>query len=486
MKRKLLSLIVLSTLTIVGCNNGNNQQQPQVTQPPATIDVLKSNTDNKNQLQLPNFVSLVKQVGNTVVNVTAEIPSQNNVAQVDPLAELFGRFGQGIPIPKPQNQIKRSMGSGFIISKDGYILTNSHVVDGAKKITVKTSDKQELEAKLVGNDPKTDIALLKVNATNLPAVKIGNPDNLEVGEWVAAIGAPFGFTNTVTQGIVSAKGRNLPDDTYVPFIQTDVPINPGNSGGPLFNLNGEVVGINSQIYSRSGGYMGISFSIPIDIAMNIAEQLKKFGKAAHGQLGVQVQVVTDELAKSFGLKSASGALVAQVLPDSAAQKAGVKTGDIILKVDGKDVADSMSLPLMIGSKAPNTEVKLEIYRNHQYITLTAKLKDGQATSNKNKPNDNNKDSNSADTLKLDKFGITISNLDADDKSQLKITSGVAITAVSGVAEMAGLMTGDVILSINNQSVSNVKIAKELLDKKTTVALLILRNNQQMFVTISVN
>ena len=331
MKRKLLSLIVLSTLTIVGCNNGNNQQQPQVTQPPATIDVLKSNTDNKNQLQLPNFVSLVKQVGNTVVNVTAEIPSQNNVAQVDPLAELFGRFGQGIPIPKPQNQIKRSMGSGFIISKDGYILTNSHVVDGAKKITVKTSDKQELEAKLVGNDPKTDIALLKVNATNLPAVKIGNPDNLEVGEWVAAIGAPFGFTNTVTQGIVSAKGRNLPDDTYVPFIQTDVPINPGNSGGPLFNLNGEVVGINSQIYSRSGGYMGISFSIPIDIAMNIAEQLKKFGKAAHGQLGVQVQVVTDELAKSFGLKSASGALVAQVLPDSAAQKAGVKTGDIILE-----------------------------------------------------------------------------------------------------------------------------------------------------------
>ncbi len=483
MKKKLLGLMVLSTLVVMGCNNGNDQQT-QVSAQNLAINVAKD--DVKNQIQLPNFVSLVKQVGNTVVNVTAEIPSQNNAVQLDPFADLFGKFGQAIPTPKPQNQIKRSMGSGFIISKDGYILTNSHVVDGAKKITVKTTDKQELEAKLIGNDPKTDIALLKVNANNLPVAKIGDPDKLEVGEWVAAIGAPFGFTNTVTQGIVSAKGRNLPDDSYVPFIQTDVPINPGNSGGPLFNLNGAVVGINSQIYSRSGGYMGISFSIPIDIAMNIAEQLKKFGKAAHGQLGVQVQAVTDGLAKSFGLKSVTGALVAQVIPGSAADKVGVKTGDIILKVDGKDVADSMSLPLMIGSKAPNTEVKLDIYRDHKNITLMAKLKDGQSAVNGNSSSDNDKNLNNADVLKLDKFGITISNLDADDKKQLKITSGVAITATNGVAEMAGLMTGDVILSVNNQSVNNVKMVKELLGNTTTAALLILRNNQQMFVTISVN
>lgn len=483
MRKKLLYVLILSSLIGTSCSKSetpitaaSNKSASQ------TIEVIKSQPKSSNQIQLPNFAKLVKEVGNTVVNITAETTVQANDPNIDPFFELFRQFGQPIPRTRPQPRVKTSMGSGFIISKDGYILTNAHVVDMAKKITVKTTDKREFQAKLVGLDAKTDIALLKVDANNLNAVRIGDPNKLEVGEWVAAIGAPFGFDNTVTQGIVSAKGRNIAADTIVPFIQTDVPINPGNSGGPLFNLNEEVVGINSQIYSRSGGYMGISFSIPIDIAINIANQLKAHGHATHGMLGVQVQAVTAQLAQSFGLKAPTGALVAQVLPNSAAAKAGLKPGDIILQVDGKDVSDSANLPLIIGSKHPGEVVTLLVFRNKQDITIKAILSgDGQKEDNKSKTNVQKSDN----SIKLDKFGITISNLDEKLKQQLNINNGVIITNAENVAMMAGLQPNDIILAVENKDITNVNQVKDILQGKNLAAFLIMRDNQRMYVTINV-
>ncbi len=434
----------------------------------------------KNNTQLPNFIHLVKLVGNTVVNITAEATMNGNEAQMDPFFELFKQFGGQIPIPKPQPQIKIAMGSGFIISSDGYILTNAHVVDGAKKIIVKTTTKQELIAKLIGLDKKTDIALLKVNVNNLPFVKIGNPAQLEVGEWVAAIGAPFGFDNSVTQGIVSAKGRNLPDDNYIPFIQSDVPVNPGNSGGPLFNLNGEVVGINSQIYSRSGGYMGISFSIPIDIAMNISNQLKQYGKVSHGQLGVQVQLVTQNLAKSFGLNSTNGALVAQIVPSQAAQKAGIMVGDIITKVDNQTIVDSASLPLIIGSKHPNDIVIIEVFRNHKYFTFKVKLGGNDDGQDKKNTEDDKKN-----ILDITKFGLKLRDINPTEQEQLRLKSAVIVNASEGIAQMAGIMARDIILSINNSKVNNISEINKLISNQNTITLLILRDGQQMFISLSI-
>ena len=329
------------------------------------------------QMQLPSFTRLVKQVGSSVVNITADVsvagPRQQQLPPIDPNDPFYQFFSHTFP-NQQQRTVQKSFGSGFILSDDGYILTNAHVVAGAKKIIVKTTDKQELVAKLVGTDPKIDIALLKVNGKDLQAVKIGDPGKLEIGEWVAAIGAPFGFENTVTQGIVSAKGRNLPDDNYVPFIQSDVPINPGNSGGPLFNLDGEVVGINSQIYSRSGGYMGLSFSIPIDIAMNAVAQLKQSGRVQHGLLGVQARLLTQEETKSLGLDG--GALVAGVVRGSSGERAGIRPGDVILEVGGTAINSSNSLPLLIGSKKPGDTVPLLIYRNGAEIGLNARLGGG--------------------------------------------------------------------------------------------------------------
>lgn len=482
MKIKQVVLISLISALTVSCKISSDQDS----QTKPSMQVVKETTVNKDQLKLPNFIGLVKQVGNTVVNITAD--SSQAVTMFgqnmnDPFYEFFKRFAPQVP---EQQQLRRSMGSGFIISTDGYILTNAHVVNGAKKITVKINDKREFVAKLIGIDQKTDIALLKVNATNLPAVKIGDSNNLEVGEWVAAIGAPFGFDNSVTQGIVSAKGRNLPNESLVPFIQTDVPINPGNSGGPLFNLNGEVVGMNSQIYSRSGGYMGISFSIPIDVVMNIAQQLKQFGKATHGQLGVQIQPVTQDLAKSFGLASATGALVAQVIPGSAADKAGIKAGDVILKADNTVINDAGQLPLLIGNRKPGDIINLTVFRNDKTITLKVVLAAApQNDANDNDNNSNNQNKAKSGNLTLDKFGLTIANIDPDTAKQLGVKSGVVITQSSGVAQMAGIAAGDVILSVNNQRVSNTEQIKKAIGDKKSIALLISRNGQQMFVTIAV-
>lgn len=477
MAKKMFAVVLSGILLISACTKSETANEQIIVNKESTITV------EKNQLQLPNFTSLVKSVGNTVVNINAEAAQRSFDNQTDgldpndPFSELFKRF---IPQPPAQPQLRHSFGSGFIISSDGYILTNAHVVDKAKKITVKTSDKQELEAKLIGLDTKTDIALIKVTAKDLPAVKIGDPNQLEVGEWVAAIGAPFGFDNSVTQGIVSAKGRNLPSDNYVPFIQTDVPINPGNSGGPLFNLNGQVVGINSQIYSRSGGYMGISFSIPIDIAMNIVNQLKQYGKVSHGQLGVQFQPVTKQLAKSFGLSASIGALVANVVPGSGAQKAGIKTGDIILKADGKSLDDSASLPLIVGSKKPGDKISLEIYRNNKTMNVDAILSGTESDSTNT---DDGKPIKSK-TMQLDKFGLTLADIDARTKQQMHLSTGVLVTNAVDAAQLSGIIPGDILLSINNIPVNNVNQAKDIVGNSKIIAVLISRNNQQMFITLS--
>ena len=482
MKIRLLITILSSALLLNACDK--NLLQSSVTQHVVASAPVVSQVQNVATPQsLPNFAALVKSVGNTVVNITVDVQSQSpSVAQFgvdpnDPFSELFKRF-----VPQ-QPEKSKSYGSGFILSNDGYILTNAHVVNNASKITVKTTDKQELDAKLIGLDTRTDIALLKVSGTNLQAVKIGSPDTLDVGEWVAAIGAPFGFDNSVTQGIVSAKGRNLPSDNYVPFIQTDVPINPGNSGGPLFNLRGEVVGINSQIYSRSGGYMGISFSIPIDLAIKIADQLKATGKVSHGQLGVQIQAVSQSLAKSFGLDKATGALVASIVPDSSAAKAGVRVGDVILKVDDKIIDGVGDLPIIIGSKKPGDKVVLTIFRNGKQIKVQAILSgipqdDGNANNADNKPQ-----SSPTKTLKLDKFGLVLANPDKADGLATK--NGVLVTQSSGVSQMAGIMAGDIILSVNNQPVNSLSQVEKFINNKKIVAFLILRDKQQMFVTISV-
>jgi serine protease Do len=525
MRKNLLLILISTTLsvTLVACgdkfntapannnarDNASNQSAQGITDTNELrnkIQVIESTVAGKSmskrQVQLPDFVSLVKQVGNTVVNITAENPKQimevsngaNN--ELDPFAELFKYFApqmqpqeRGIP-RMPQSQIKRAMGSGFIISADGYILTNAHVVKDAKKIIVKTTEKEEFEAKLIGVDSRTDIALIKVAVAgkSLPVVKIGDPSGLEVGEWVAAIGAPFGFDNSVTQGIVSAKGRSLPNDTYVPFIQTDVPINPGNSGGPLFNLDGEVVAMNSQIYSRSGGYMGLSFSIPIDIAINISNQLKQYGKATHGGLGVQVQPVTKQVAQSFGLTKASGALVSQVMPDSAAAAAGIKSGDIILKADGKDINEAPELPIIVGGAKPGYKMPLVIFRSGHELTLVVKLTDLNLTlaneDNSDNPNNGGVQSVKPDVLVLDKFGLAIKNLDA--KAVSSGLHGVLVVNTQAIAAMAGIIPNDVILKVNDKDANNIAECKRLLNGKNSVALLILRGGQQMFVTLSVN
>jgi len=333
-----------------------------------------------NRFGLPDFGDLVEQVGPAVVNIrvvqrAAQGTAGENPLANDPFYDFLRRFG--VPMPGFPGQpgmgprARQGIGSGFIVSKDGYVLTNAHVVAGEdgdaalSEVTVTLIDKREFKAKVVGIDRRTDVALLKLDASGLPAVKIGNPDQARVGEWVVAMGSPFGFDNTVTAGIISAKARRLPDETYVPFIQTDVAINPGNSGGPLFNLAGEVIGINSQIYSRSGGFMGISFAIPIDVAMNIKDQLVSHGRVQRGRLGIAIQNVDKDLAQSFGLTDPRGALVASVEPGSAADKAGLQAGDVVLAVDGRRIDDSAELPRVIGEKRPGTRVKLELARRPQ-------------------------------------------------------------------------------------------------------------------------
>src|SRR5687767_12645884 len=342
--------------------------------------------------QLPDFTELVEKQGPAVVNISTTqsvrnplLPQVPNLQEDDPFYEFFRRF---MPQPgpgTPREFQSQSLGSGFIISADGFVLTNAHVVEAADEITVKLTDKRELKARVIGSDKRTDIALLKIDATGLPFVRFGNPERLRVGEWVVAIGSPFGFENTVTAGIVSAKGRSLPQENFVPFIQTDVAVNPGNSGGPLFNLRGEVVGINSAIYSRTGGFMGLSFAIPIDVANNIVEQLKTAGRVIRGRIGVVIQPLTKELADSFGLTKPQGALVSSVEKGGPAEKAGVEPGDVILRFDGKPVSSSEDLPRLVGGTRPGSKASLQVWRNKQTRDLpvvVAELQDDRTAAQK--------------------------------------------------------------------------------------------------------
>ena len=324
--------------------------------------------------QLPDFVSLVESQGPAVVNISVTAKMDKMAGQEMPdMPEFFKRFGipqPNMPAPQPE---RGGVGSGFIISADGYLLTNAHVVAQATEVTVKLTDKREFKAKVIGYDRKTDVALLKIEATNLPVVKLGNPGETKVGEWVVAIGSPFGFDNTVTAGIVSAKSRELPDEAYVPFLQTDVAVNPGNSGGPLFNMQGEVIGINSQIYSRSGGYQGLSFAIPIDVALSIKDQLLKSGKVTRGKIGVGIQPVTKELAETFGLKNTQGALIGNVERGSPGEKAGLQPGDVVLALNGKTIERSIDLPRMVGLLKPNEKALLKVWHEGKETSVDITL-----------------------------------------------------------------------------------------------------------------
>ncbi|MDR0565350.1 MAG: DegQ family serine endoprotease [Azoarcus sp.] len=448
-----------------------------------------SGATSATQRGLPDFVSLVEKAGPAVVNISVDQVIQarndeNNPFAGDPFFDFLRRFG--VPSPEfsipghPGNdapRVRQGIGSGFIVSSDGFVLTNAHVVgDNKAEVTVKLSDKREFKAKVIGIDRRTDVAVVKIDAKNLPVVAIGNPDAARVGEWVAAIGSPFGFEHSVTAGIISAKARRLPDENFVPFIQTDVAINPGNSGGPLFDLNGRVIGINSQIYSRSGGFMGISFAIPIDVAMKVKDQLVQFGRVQRGRLGVYIQSVTPELAPTFGLDTPRGALIAQVEPRSAADNAGLQTGDIVLKVDGIEVKESGELPRIIGEKRPGNKIKLEIWRKNKKQEVTAVLdelpSEDTAQNSRSVPNKNTRD----------KLGLTLRPLDAREASSLSVQGGLVIESATGQAARAGLSSGDVILGLNNEPVSSPAQFYKLIEKAgKRFNLLILRGNARIFV-----
>ena len=434
---------------------------------------------------LPDFTTLVEQTSPSVVNISVVgKPSRVAVNPNDPMFEFFRRFG----IPVPQNPQRggegpapRGIGSGFVISPDGYILTNAHVVADAAEVTVKFTDKREYKAKVIGSDKRTDVALIKIEAKNLPAVKLGNAENTRVGEWVAAIGAPFGFENTVTAGIVSAKSRALPDESLVPFIQTDVAINPGNSGGPLFNLNGEVIGINSQIYSRTGGFMGLSFAIPIDVAMRVADQIKLYGRAKHARLGVSIQPINRELADSFGLDRARGALVANVDQGGPADKAGLQAGDVILSVDGREVSDSFDLPKVIGNLAPGKTVKMKVWRQGAERELSATLGE-QSDSELVAQGDGSRDSSPL----RDRLGLAVRPLTGAEAQQLGVNRGVLVADAGGAAAQAGIQPGDAILAVNGQPVGSAEELARLVEKaKGRVALLIQRGDNRLFVPIRI-
>jgi serine protease Do len=450
---------------------------------------------------LPDFTRLVDDQGNAVVNIsTTQAPRRASGAlpqvpglEDEEIQEFFRRFiprqppgpGQGPgPGGRPES---RSLGSGFIISADGYILTNAHVVDGADEINVKFTDKRDFKAKVIGADRRTDVALIKIEGSNLPIVKFGDPSKLKVGEWVVAIGSPFGFENTVTAGIVSAKGRSLPQENFVPFIQTDVAINPGNSGGPLFNMRGEVIGINSQIYSRTGGFMGLSFAIPIDVALDIQKQLKEKGRVARGRIGVVIQEVTRDLATSFGLDRPRGALVNSVEKGSPADKAGVEATDIITAFDGKTVESSSDLPRIVGSTRPGAQSTMEVWRKgtRRNLSLTVGELQEDRVAAADKPRAKPQAEAPANRL-----GIVVGELSAEQKKGLGIANGVVVLDVRPDAK-AEVRKGDVLLTVVHRgqhtdlrSVEQFNRMLAGLDKNAVITLQVRRGESTQFVTIS--
>jgi serine protease Do len=466
-------------------------------QPPAavTAQVSPAPAAGTPTVALPDFSSMVQKYGPAVVNIQVvtkvstsfngpgdqgDDESGGEGGQGNPFFgpnSPFAPFFRGAPFQNPTPQPVRGEGSGFIIRPDGVIMTNAHVVNGASEVTVRMTDRREYTAKVIGVDTKSDIAIIKINAKDLPTVKVGDSRALKVGEWVLAIGAPFGFENSATAGIVSAKGRTL-DSGYVPFIQTDVPINPGNSGGPLFNMRGEVVGINSQIYSRSGGYMGVSFSIPIDVAMQVGQQLQTSGHVTRGKLGVVIQNVTQGLADSFGLPQPEGALVSSVEKGGPAEHAGIQAGDVILKLNGQVLKDSTELPVQIAAIAPGTSVELEVWRDHATRTVSVKL--GALEDKRTASADAGAHGDGG------KLGLAVRPLTEQEQRQGNVKGGLVVERASGPAAEAGIQPGDVVLAANGAPIKSADDLRSAVEKsKGHIALLIQRGESQLFVPVRV-
>ncbi|MCR6666939.1 MAG: DegQ family serine endoprotease [Methyloversatilis sp.] len=446
------------------------------------------------QRELPDFSQLVEQQGRAVVNIsTTQKVSTRAMPQLppgldedDPMFDFFRRF-----IPQqpgvPGTQDARSLGSGFIISADGYLMTNAHVVDEADEITVRLSDKREFRARVIGADKRTDVAVLKIDASGLPVVRFGDASKLKVGEWVVAIGSPFGFESSVTAGIVSAKGRSLPQENFVPFIQTDVAINPGNSGGPLFNLRGEVVGINSQIYSRNGGFMGLSFAIPIDVAMDVQSQLRATGRVQRGRIGVVIQEVTKELADSFGLPNAEGALVSSVEPRGPAEKAGIEPGDVILRFDGKQVEKSGDLPRLVGGTKPGMASVAQIWRNG--ATRDIRVTVAELSDERIDPRKARRGAAPEAAPAPNRLGLVLSELTPQQKRELKVDGGLKVEEVAG-NQRSDLRAGDIILAViargKQTPVGTLEQFNKILssiEPKVGLTVLVRRGDSQTFLTL---
>ncbi len=454
---------------------------------------------------LPDFTDLVEQVGPSVVNIrtlekAAVRDAQGSGSPDEEMQELFRRFF-GVPIPAPnapnnprqqrpnrpapqqsEEDQPRGVGSGFIVSTDGFIMTNAHVVEGADKVVVTLPDKREFKARIVGSDKRSDVAVVKIEATGLPAVKIGDVSRLRVGEWVMAIGSPFGLENSVTAGIVSAKQRDTGE--YLPFIQTDVAINPGNSGGPLINMRGEVVGINSQIYSRSGGFMGISFSIPIDEAIRVSDQLRASGRVQRGRLGVQIDQVSKEVAESVGLSKAQGAFVRGVESGSPAEKAGVEPGDIILSFDGKTIEKSSDLPRMVGNTKPGSRSVVQVWRRG--ATKDLKITVGEVEQEKVAKAEEPEPEKASSAVSFKSLGLSVTNLSQAQMKELRLRGGVRVESATDAAARVGIQEGDVILAIANQETPNVKAMQDIvakLDLSKPLNLLVRRGEWAQYVVI---
>lgn len=498
-RRLILALVAAGAVGATGAGLITGHQARALTPPPAIV----AQTPAAPGGALPSFAQITAQNGPAVVNISVTgstkaamadddgeddgqpAARQGRAPQMDPndpFYQFFRQFGfPGGMGPQAQPNVPtHGQGSGFIVSPDGLVLTNAHVVKGASEVIVKLTDRREFRAKVLGSDPKTDVAVLKIDAKNLPTVRLGSTRDLQVGEWVLAIGSPFGFENSVTAGVVSAKGRSLPDDSLVPFIQTDVAVNPGNSGGPLFNARGEVVGINSQIYSRSGGYQGVSFSIPIELAAKIKDQIVATGKVRHAQLGVAVQEVNQAFAESFNLDKPEGALVASVSKGSPADKAGLRPGDVIRQVDGQPIVASGDLPAWVGQAQPGQQVKLSVWRQGKPLELTATLGDASNKAIQQARND--------EAVGKSQLGLSLRPLDPQERREMGakagVNEGLVIEQARGPAAAAGVQPGDVLLAINGAPIKDITQVRAAMAKAgKSVALLIERDGDKIFVPV---